>query len=107
MQITQKVTPSVIAAATGLLQPYCPELSPQSLVSALQEYQSGKAAPILAERPLTRREAATLLQCSLNTVSRYLSAGKLRRITLTERSCRIDADSVRNLLAGNDSIAEG
>jgi len=101
MQITQKVTPSVIAAATGLLQPYCPELSPQSLISALKEYQSGKVAPLLAEQPLTRREAAALLKCSINTVSRYMATGKLRRIALTERSCRVDADSVRTLLAGD------
>lgn len=104
MQINQKIPSTVIAAATGLLQPYCPELSPQSLISALKKYQSGKAAPILAEQPLTRREAAALLKCSLNTISRYLSAGKLRRITLTERSCRIDADSVRALLNGSAPV---
>lgn len=106
MEIRQKITPQVIAAATGLLQPYCPDLSPQGLVAALRQYNSGKEQPETADRPLTRREAADLLKCSLNTISRYLAIGKLRKINLTARSCRIDPESIKALLAGTaaDSV---
>lgn len=101
MEIRNKITPQVIAAATGLLQPFIPDLSPQGLVSALKEYNASGPKQETDNRPLTRREAAELLKCSMNTISRYLSIGKLRKITLTERSCRIDPASVRALLSGN------
>lgn len=108
MRISQKISPQVIAAGVGLFQQFIPELTAQNLIAALKAYEAGGKAcsPVMAERPLTRMETAELLQCSLNTVSRYLSCGKLKRIKLTERSCRIDAESVRALLAGDDSSAE-
>ena len=107
MEIKQKITPQIIAAATGLLQPFIPDLSPQLLVSALQEYSATRAKPETDERPLTRQEAAYMLKCSKNTISRYLTTGKLRRIALTERSCRIDPASVRALLSGETASASG
>lgn len=103
MEIKTKITPQVIAAVTGLLQPYIPDLSPQGLVSALKEYSTNKPKPETDNRPLTRKEAADLLKCSKNTISRYLTIGKLRRIPLTERSCRIDPASVRALLSGTSN----
>jgi len=105
MEIRTKITPQVIAAATGLLQPFIPDLSPQGLVSALKQYSATRTKPETDERPLTRQEAADLLKCSRNTISRYLSIGKLRKITLTERSCRIDPASVRALLSGENASA--
>ncbi len=99
MQIRQKITPQVIAAATTLLQPYCPDLSPQSLIAAIRKYSSTEQAETI-DRPLTRKETADLLKCSLNTVSRYLAIGKIKKIPLTARSCRIDPASVKALLSG-------
>ena len=109
MEIRQKITPQVIAAATGLLQPYCPDLSPQNLIDALQKYnQKDNAVHNNIERPLTRREAANLLKVSLNTISRYLTIGKLEKIKLTDRSCRITSASVKKLLNGeNNNMIEG
>lgn len=109
MEIRQKITPQVIAAATGLLQPYCPDLSPQGLIAALQQYkQKDDTTQSNIERPLTRREAAALLKVSLNTISRYLTIGKLERIRLTDRSCRITSASVKKLLKGtNNNMIEG
>lgn len=107
MEIRTKITPQVIAAATGLLQPFIPDLSPQGLVSALKEYNASKPKPEPDNRPMTRQEAAELLKCSRNTISHYLSIGKLRKITLTARSCRIDPASVRALLSGKTASASG
>src|SRR5574344_923477 len=101
MRISQKISPQVIAAGVGLFQQFIPELTAQNLIAALKTYDTGKPNASTVERPLKRAEAAELLQCSLNTISRYLSCGKLKRIKLTERSCRIDAESVRALLAGD------
>ena len=98
MQIRQKITPAVLAAATGMLQPFIPELSPQGLVAALKTYNSGEAAEETTEKPLTRQEAAKLLSVSLNSITRYMNSGILRRISMGPRLVRIDPQSVRNLL---------
>ncbi|MEA4863728.1 MAG: hypothetical protein VB042_10520 [Victivallaceae bacterium] len=101
MQIRNPITPAVLSAATALLQPYAPDLSPRSLVDALKGYESDKATSDAIEKPLTRHEVASLLGMSLNSVNRYLNSGKLIRIKLTPRTIRIDPQSVRNLLGGN------
>ena len=90
--------PSILAAATALLQPYVPDLSPRSLVEALKGYEAAEATGDTIERPLTRQQVAALLGMSLNSVNRYLNSGKLTRIRLTPRTVRIDPQSVRNLL---------
>ena len=103
MQIN-KLTPAVIAAATGLLQPFVPELSPQNLVAALRKFEAGSkcSAPDTPERPLTRQETAKLLSCCLNSVDRYANKGLLRRVKIGPRITRIDPASVRDLLYGNN-----
>lgn len=98
MKITKQISPAVLAAATGMLQPFIPELSPQSLVAALKNHETGKPSTVIAEKPLTRHEAAELLSVSVNTINRYMNMGTLRRIRLTPRTVRIDPASVRTLL---------
>ncbi len=98
MQISQRITPAVLAAATGMLQPFIPELSPQNLVAALKDHATGKHLTVIAEKPLTRQEAAALLSVSLNTINRYLNIGTLRRVKISPRLVRIDPVSVRALL---------
>lgn len=102
MQLKDNVTPAVLTAAVGLLAPFAPDLSPRSLVAAIKSYKADPAAdPDRIEKPLTRREVAALLGCSLQTINSHLNAGRLRRIKLTAKSVRIDPDSLRALLAGN------
>ena len=98
MQIRQKITPAVIAAATAMLQQYIPELSPESLIAALKNHDPGKVSTVIAERPMTRQEAAALLAVSLNSVIRYMNVGLLKRIHIGGRTVRIDPQSVRDLL---------
>ena len=102
MQLRDTITPSVLSAAVGLLQPYAPDLSPSALVKAIKAYKADPTAdPDRIEKPLTRRQVAALLGCSLQTINSHLNAGRLRRIKLTAKSVRIDPDSLRALLAGN------
>ena len=97
----KNISPAILTAATSMLQPYAPELSPTALLEAVKAYDpsNGQAIPIPIEKPLTRREVASFLKCSMNTVNRYMNAGRLRRIRLTDRSVRIDPASVRALLS--------
>lgn len=103
MQIRQRINPAILAAATGMLQPFVPELTPQRLLAALKTQDEGlPAIPAAAipEKPLSRKEAAALLAVSLNTVNRYMNTGLLRRIKIGPRVVRIDPASVRELLNG-------
>ncbi len=98
MEIRQRITPAVIQAATGLLAPFIPEISPQTLIKALSDYDTGEKSAFV--KPLTRREAAAILGISMPTINRLLNAGTLRRIYITGRAVRVDPDSVKALLSG-------
>ncbi|MDQ0287982.1 helix-turn-helix transcriptional regulator [Oligosphaera ethanolica] len=109
MQLRDNITPSVLTAAVGLLAPFAPDLSPRSLVAAIKAYKADPTADPtgLAARPLTRRQVAETLGISLQSVSRMMNDGRLRRIVLSAKSVRIDPDSLRALLAGNATESEG
>lgn len=106
MQVRNSINQQVLMAATALLQPFAPDLSPGSLVAALKAYdevQPGKGRAIRSERPekpWTRKEVAEFLGITLPTLNRYLNNGTLRRIKLGPRMVRIDPESVRNLQTG-------
>ena len=93
------ITPPILTAATGLLQPFYPELTPQGLLSMLNAEKSEKQM----ERPLTRRQAASLLAISLPTLDRHIKSGILRASKIGPRCVRVDLASVRELLAGEIS----
>ncbi len=99
MQSNQKITPAILAAACGMLQPFFPELTPQGLLAILKDHAE-KPANGKQEKALTPRETAALLSVSRNTVSRYLSAGILKSVRIGPRLIRVDPASVRELLAG-------
>jgi excisionase family DNA binding protein len=89
----------------NLLQPFVPELTPTNLIAALKEHQATQTTAPKLEKPLTRQQVADFLGVSLVTVTRYLNTGKLRRIKLTGRNVRIDAESFRKLI-GSDTGTE-
>ena len=103
MQVQNRITPAVIAAATSLLQPYCPDLNPRNLIAALKawEDESNKPKTPIIEKPLTRFEVAELLGVSLPTVNRMMNDGRLQKIKLAPHgSARISPASVRTFLYG-------
>lgn len=102
MELKNTITPAVLTAATSLLQPYAPDLSPTSLIRAIKAYKSETTteANNAISRPMTRKEVAGLLGCSLQSVNRYLNEGKIQRIILSPRSVRIDRQSVLDFLSG-------
>jgi len=99
--MSQQINPSILDAAVGLLRPYCPTISPEALDNALRNITSPATPEIRRpEKPYSRKEAAALLQVSLNTVNRYMNAGLLRKISVGPRHVLIDPASLRRLLAG-------
>jgi len=99
MNIANRITPEVIQAATAMLSPYIPEISPSGLIAALRQYKAEETTKVAEERPYTRDEVARLLSISVQTVNRLMNAGTLRRIHVGLRAVRIDPASVKALLA--------
>ncbi|HRS72376.1 MAG TPA: helix-turn-helix domain-containing protein [Anaerohalosphaeraceae bacterium] len=106
MEVKNLISPQIITAAANMLSPFVPEITPTNLIAALKGHQLAQNAALTLEKPMTRKQVAELLGVSLLTVSRYLNAGKLRRIRLSGRSVRIDPASVRDFLYGENTEAE-
>ena len=102
---------AIASAAVAVLQPYCPGLSPETLIEALRNRNTetliealrnrNKPAPAAStiRKPLTRKQVAEILGVSLATVNRMMRRGALRAFKISLRSTRIDPKSVENLLA--------
>ena len=97
--MSQQINASILDAAVGLLRPYCPTISPEALDNALRNITSPATPEIRRpEKPYTRKEAAAMLQVSLNTVNRYMNTGLLRKISIGPRHVLIDPDSITAIL---------
>ena len=98
MEIQDRINQQIISAAVNMLSPYVPEITATNLIAALKGHQAAQTTAPKLEKPLTRQQVADFLGISLVTVTRYLNSGKLRRIKLTGRNVRIDAESFRKLI---------
>ena len=89
----------IVTTAVSVLQPYCPDLSPAGLIEALKRIdQPRPVAP--PRKPLTRHQAAEILQVSLASVNRRIKDGTLRSYKISPRLVRIDPASVEALMQG-------
>lgn len=93
----KQIPVEIINAATTMLAPYCPELSATGLVEALKHREPTPATQTF-RKPLTRNEAADVLQVSIASINRYIKAGTLRAYKIGKRLVRIDPASVEALL---------
>ena len=105
MRTTPQVPSEILNAATALLSPYIPDLSPTVLLKALESYHEDKEAnapkrPPRPEKPYTRQQAADLLGVSLPTIDRYMADETLKRIRYSTHSVRITPESVNRLMEG-------
>ena len=99
----RRIPASITEAAVTLLQPYCPELSPASLVEALKHHNA--ATKTTKAKPMTRRQVADLLQISIASVNRRIKDGTLRAFKVGQRAVRIDPNSVEALMQSEREIA--
>lgn len=95
----------IATAATGVLAPYVPWLTPALLLRALEnsnpnaEAEKDTRPPL---KPLTRKEAARMLGISVSSADRYLRNGLLTPVRYSARAIRISAESVYNLMKGGN-----
>jgi excisionase family DNA binding protein len=100
MEVSKTIKPEILAAATGILQPYCPGLSPTDLVQAITNHRSEKTKPDVLHPAVTYAEFARLAGISLPTVNRLIKRGDLPKIKIGLRSVRIPYVAVEALLNG-------
>ena len=92
-----QIPTQVVTAVTAMLTPFCPDLSATGLIEALGNHKPTPAEPTI-RKPLTRAEAAEILQVSINSINRYIKAGILRAYKIGKRLVRIDPASVAALM---------
>ncbi len=103
MQIKNTIRPEILTAATGMLQPFIPEITPKGLVSALEAYNSNASTPkVDIQKPMTMQEVATLLGVSLPSIYSYIKDGKLQRVKIGPRLVRITPESVKAFIEPTD-----
>ncbi len=99
MQLSDKITPALLAGATGLISPYCPALTPMDLVEAIKNHQnSSLQKPQSLQKSLTYREFAAVAGISLPTVHRLAKRGDLLTVKIGPRLVRIPAAEVERIL---------
>jgi len=100
MNMSKRITPEVLAAASNILQPYCPELSPTDLVEAIQNHKNDTAKAQTLQPSLTYADFAELAGMSLPTVHRMARRGELPTVKIGPRLVRIPYLAVQNILNG-------
>lgn len=95
----------ITMAASGVLSPYVPWLTPVILRELLENYNKNASSEKDArppQKPFTRKEAADALGISVQSVDRYLTAGRLTPVRYSARAVRVSAESVYNLMKGGE-----
>ena len=98
-----EIPSGIIMVAVGLLLPYIPAITSDTLQRALETINSPNTSPEKAPRPqkpYTRKGAAEMLGVSIPTIDRYLASGQLTRVRYSARAIRISAESVHKLMEG-------
>ena len=92
----------IVTAAATMLSRYIPWLTPDALQKALETFNLNASSEKDSRplKPLTRKGAAEALGISVQSVDRYLAAGRLTRVKYSARAIRISADSVYRLMKG-------
>ena len=69
MQTRSTLPPAILTAATAILQPYYPDISPKTLIEALAQYNECRTPQ---EKYYTRREVAELFCVHVVTIDNWI-----------------------------------
>lgn len=95
----KKLVPdAILDAAVAVLRPYVPELTATELVEALGNRNKPTPSSPTIRKPMTRKQAAEILQVSIASINRYIRSGLLKAHKVGKRLVRIDPRSVEALL---------
>lgn len=102
MKISNSISTAIIAAATGMLQPFIPDLTPTRLIEALKLYNTNGSEEenkkhVTVKKPLTIKEICELLCISRPSVYRMRERGEIRFVKIGGLT-RIPVEDVERLL---------
>lgn len=101
MKVRNSISPQIIEAVVNLMKPSVPELTPTTLIAALQNYNpeahEQEEVNARSRQPYTIQEVCQLFRVSRPTIYALEKSGKLIFIKVG-RSTRIPAESVDSLL---------
>ena len=100
------VPEAILDAAVAVLKPYVPGLTATELIEALGNRNKTTTASPTLRKPLTRKQAAEILQVSIASVNCRMKDGTLRWFKISPRLVRIDPISVEELLQAQTTPAE-
>lgn len=106
MNLSKRITPEALAAAVGVLTPYCQGLSTSTLVEAIQNHKVEKGKPQGLQPPLTYAEFAKLTGLSLPTIHRMRASGLLPVVKIGLRSVRIPYAVAEKIINGDQKLTE-
>jgi excisionase family DNA binding protein len=101
MKISNTISQAIIAATTGILQPFVSDLTPTKLIAALKAYDADSTSKLelRPQRPYTVAEAMTLLSASKPTIYRLFADKVLTKIKIRGLT-RIPAAEIEALMTG-------
>ena len=89
-----EIPPTILDAVIGLLKPYLPGVTPESLAALEQE----KLARIQKDDFFSREEAMETLHCGPTTLWRYEKQGRIRVFRPTKRKALVYRSSIERLM---------
>lgn len=89
----QTISPELLAGAVGLLRPYYPELSAETLVQSLKETANKKHIHP-TEELLSKKQFAIKRGCSEMTIHRLIQTGKIPSIRISKRLIKIPSSAL-------------
>ena len=103
MKIKNKINQQIIQAATAMLQPFVPELTPTKLIDALQSFSEDNDPLAKKEDKIpklyTVAEVMKILGVSKPTIYRMFDNGRLKKIKVNENTTRISSTDLEKLLS--------
>ncbi|UDQ99429.1 helix-turn-helix domain-containing protein [Lentisphaerota bacterium WC36G] len=102
MKIKNQINSAIIQAATAMLQPFIPELTPTKLIDALQSFSTEASTEIENSNTIpklyTVAEVMKILGVSKPTIYRMFKNGKLKKIEINENTTRISSADLEKIL---------
>lgn len=102
----KSLSTTTLAGVTALMQDACPGLTGEVFIAAIRAYEPEK--PVIqkerTETLLTPKQAASRLQVSRGKIFQLLKTGRLKRLLLGKRTCRIPEAELRKLMESEVTV---
>jgi hypothetical protein len=100
--VSQKMNPEVLAAATSMLRISYPDITPSSLVAALEKENAATKPATPIGKMFTLKEVCGIAHISMPTLLRITKRNELKTVLVGKRSRRVPAAVLESYLNGGE-----